>query len=144
MAVWGLILVAIAGGLATTIQGQLVGLMDQAIGTRGSLLVTYLTGIGVAAGLAATGEGIPWRQWSTLPWYTFTSGFLGIIIVGSISFAVPRLGLATTFTVMVATQFALSALIDHWGWLGATVRPIDVQKIAGLAAVLVGVRLLLK
>jgi transporter family-2 protein len=39
-----LITVAALGGIAVALQGQLMGLMDQRIGTKASVLITYGSG----------------------------------------------------------------------------------------------------
>ena len=65
-----------------------------------------------------------------------------MIIVGTVGYVVPRLGLATGFTLIVAAQFVMAALIDHFGWFGSTVRPMDVSRLIGLGLLLAGVWLL--
>jgi transporter family-2 protein len=137
-----LILVAIIGGVAVTLQGQFMGLMDQGIGTRESVFITYAGGgmLIALAMLAARGGNL--RAWHTVPWYALTAGLLGLLIVGSIGYTVPRLGLATAFTVMVAAQFFVAALIDHFGWLGATVRPIGLSQLAGVGLLILSVWLI--
>ena len=137
-----LIFVAIIGGLAVTLQGQFMGLMDQGIGTRESVFITYAGGgmlIGLAT-LAARGGNL--KAWPAVPWYALTAGLLGLLIVGTIGYTVPRLGLATAFTVMVAAQFIMAALIDHFGWLGAEVRPIELPQLAGVGLLILSVWLI--
>ena len=65
-----------------------------------------------------------------------------MIIVGTIGDVVPRLGLATAFTVIAASQFILAALIDHFGLLGSAVHPIDLSRLLGLAVMLLDVWLI--
>ncbi len=137
-----LILVAIIGGVAVTLQGQFMGLMDQGIGTRESVFITYAGGgmLIALAMLAARGGNL--RAWHAVPWYALTAGLLGLLIVGSIGYTVPRLGLATAFTVMVAAQFIMAALVDHFGWLGAEVRPMELPRLAGVGVLILGVWLM--
>jgi transporter family-2 protein len=132
-------LAAILGGLAITLQGQFMGLMDQGLGTRESVFITYVSGGILAAIMMLSMRGGNLRSWQQVPWYAFTAGIAGLIIVGSIGYVVPRLGLATGFTIMIAAQFLLAALIDHFGWLGASQRLLDPTKSLGLLIMLVGV-----
>jgi transporter family-2 protein len=132
-------LIAILGGLAITLQGQFMGLMDQGLGTRESVFITYFSGGILAAIMMLSMRGGNLRSWQQVPWYAFTAGIAGLIIVGSIGYVVPRLGLATGFTIMIAAQFLLAALIDHFGWLGASQRLLDPTKSLGLLIMLVGV-----
>ena len=137
-----LILVAFVGGVAISLQGQFMGLMDQELGTKESVFITYASGgllvclIMLAAGGGKLGN---WRQ---VPWYALTTGGLGLIIVGTIAYTVPRLGLSTTLTVTVATQLAMAALVHHFGWLGATVRSMDWMRVAGIILLISGVWLM--
>ena len=79
------------------------------------------------------------KNWQAVPWYAFGSGILGLIIVGSIGYVVPRLGVAKGFTLIVASQFVIAALIDHFGFFGAGIRPLDVTRLLGLGLILLGV-----
>jgi transporter family-2 protein len=74
-----------------------------------------------------------------LPWYAWASGALGLVIVGTIGYSTPRLGLVTALAVIVGAQFATGAIIDHFGLFGAEVRPLDLARVAGLCLILLGV-----
>jgi transporter family-2 protein len=52
---------------------------------------------------------------------------------------VPRLGVATTITLMVAGQLLLSILLDHFGVLGIPRQPLNLGRMAGVALVVAGV-----
>jgi transporter family-2 protein len=54
------------------------------------------------------------------------------------------LGLVTAFTIIVASQFIVSALFDHFGVLGAQLRPLDLYRLAGIGVMLVGVWLIIR
>jgi transporter family-2 protein len=137
-----LIIIAIIGGVAVTLQGQFMGLMDQGIGTRESVFITYASGglLACLAMLAARGGNL--RAWHEVPWYALTAGVSGLVIVGTIGYTVPRLGLSTAFTVIVAAQFIVAALIDHFGWLGAAVHPMELSRFAGIGVLILGVWLM--
>ncbi|MEM6426294.1 MAG: DMT family transporter [Cyanobacteria bacterium P01_D01_bin.128] len=137
-----LVLLAMLGGIAVTFQGQFMGLMEQAVGSRMALFVTFSTG-GLAMMLfTLLSGGTQFYHWKEVPWYATTTGLRGIVIVGSIGYVGPRMGLATGFTLIIAAQLVSAALIDHFGWFGTAVRPIDGYKILGLIAMVVAVRLL--
>lgn len=133
-----LVAIAVIGGIAVTLQGQFMGLMEQSIGSRESVFITYVGG-GLVVILISIVRGINFDDWQKVPWYAFTAGLFGLIIVGSIGYVVPRLGVSGGFTLIVASQFVLAALIDHFGWFGALERPIDLQRALGLALMMFGV-----
>jgi transporter family-2 protein len=137
-----LIITAIVGGVAVTLQGQFMGLMDRGIGTRESVFITYASGglLVSLAMLAARGGNL--RAWTEVPWYALGAGVLGLVIVGAIGYTVPRLGLSAAFTIIVAAQFVVAALIDNFGWLGATARPLELSRFAGIGMLILGVWLM--
>ena len=138
------IIIATIGGIAITLQAQFMGLMDKNIGTLESMFITYGIGgliIGIAMLLNRGGNLSAWRS---VPWYTFTAGVLGLIIVGSIGYSTPRLGLVTTLTILVASQFIIGALLDHFGILGADLRSINLSRLGGVGIMLLGVWLIIR
>jgi len=137
-------LIAALGGIAITIQGQLMGIMDRGLGTLESVFITYAIGGGLAALLMLYYRGGNLGQWQQVPWWTLASGLLGLVIVSSIGFSVGQLGSVGAFTLIVATQFMVATLIDHFGLFGAPVRAIDLRKLAGMATLMLGVWLTLR
>lgn len=138
------LVLAVVSGIAITLQGQFMGLLDKAFGTRESVFLTYGSG-GLIAALIMLASG--WgslREWSRLPWYAYTTGGLGLIIVGTIGYVVPRMGAGRAFTLIVASQLVLAAAIDHLGLFGASVRPLDLSRMVGLITLLVSVWLVVR
>ena len=144
MSMTGLIVLAVIGGIAVTIQGQFMGLLDKNIGTLESVFITYASG-GMLAAVAMIGSrGGNLKAVQTVPWYALSAGLMGLVIVGTISYTVPRLGLSKAFTIIVASQFLVAALLDHFGLLGAAVRPMDLSRLAGMTLLVVGVWLIVR
>jgi transporter family-2 protein len=79
-----------------------------------------------------------------VPWYAYSSGALGLVIVGAIGYSAPRLGLVATFTIIVSAQFIVAALIDHFGVLGAATHPLDFSRMLGIALLLAGIWLTMR
>jgi len=127
------------GGMAVALQGQFMGQMDRNIGTAESVFITY--GIGaVLAGLMMLllKGGALSTAFTAVPAYTFISGILGLIIVSSVGYTVPRLGVTTAFTLILVGQFFLATLMDSNGWFGTPIREIGTKQISGLLAILAG------
>ncbi len=139
-----LILIAAAGGVAVTLQAQFMGVMDKQIGTLESVFITYGTG-GLLVGLAMLlSRGGNLAAWQTVPWYTLSAGALGLVIVGCIGYGTARMGLVTAMTVIVAAQFMAGALVDHFGVLGADLRPLDLSRTVGMGLMLAGTWLVVR
>jgi len=138
------ILVVIIGGVAAVFQAQFNSIMDKGMGTLESVFVTYGVG-GIVIGLLMLFmRGGNLSAASTMPWYVFTAGLFGLVIIGSLSYSVPRLGLVPVYTLIVATQFILGAVIDHYGLLGADVRLMTLPKMVGVGVLMVGVWLIMR
>lgn len=132
------ILIATVAGLAVTLQSNFMGVMTQIMGTRESIFITYASGgLVIALFLLGSGGG-KLATWRAVPPYAFTAGLLGLVIVGALGYATARYGLIITFAVLLVAQYASAALIDHFGLLGATVRPLDGVRLLGLALLLLG------
>ncbi len=139
-----LVILAIIGGIAVALQGHFIGIMDQRIGSKESVFITYASGGILAALIMIVSRGGYLNAWQNAPWYSFTAGALGLIIVGTIGYTVPRLGLTTALTVLVASQLVVAVMLDHFGVLGATVRTMDLPRITGLVFLILGVWLVLR
>jgi transporter family-2 protein len=144
------LLLAVIGGTAGTIQAHFMGLMDQNLGTVESMFITYGLG-GLVIGLvmiflgggSLLGGGNP-GGWQAVPWYALSAGVLGLVVVGILGFAAPRIGLVPVMTLFVASQFIVSAFMDHYGLLGAEVRSLDLSRISGLGVILFGLWLVIR
>ncbi|MBW1889633.1 MAG: DMT family transporter [Deltaproteobacteria bacterium] len=137
-------LIAAVGGMAVAIQAQFMGLMDRSVGNIEGVFITYCGGGILIAGLMLLMRGGNLGEWRSVPWYAFTSGILGLVIVGSIGFSVPRLGLVASLTILVAIQLLVGAVLDHFGLLGAVPRPLDLPRILGMAVLVVGIWLTIR
>jgi transporter family-2 protein len=139
-----LILLAVLGGIAGTLQAHFMGVMDNNLGTLESMFITYGGG-GLLIGavmLLARGGNI--GEWQTVPWFVLTAGILGLVVVGILGFTAPRLGLVPVLTLFVASQFFVGAALDHFGLLGAEIRPLDLSRASGLGMILFGIWLVLR
>lgn len=138
------VLVAIAGGVAIVLQGQATAVMDARAGTAVSVFVTYASGGAAIAVLMLALRGGRLGDLRGAPWWVYLAGLCGLVIVGSIGYSVARIGLVQTFTLLVVTQFVLSAAVDRFGLLGADARPLTLERVSGLLLLLAGTWLVLR
>ena len=139
-----LVVIAIVGGITVVLQAQMIGLMEQKMGTLESVFLTYGSGGLLISLILMAMRGGNLKEWVNVPWFALLAGVMGLVIIGTIGYIVPRLGLVTAFTILVATQFVGGALIDHWGLMGAEVRLLDLPKLIGIGVLLVGVWLIIR
>ena len=139
-----LIFVAAMGGIAAAFQARLLGFMDRGIGTIESVCITYTGGAIIIGLILLALRGGNLGAWQNVPRYALGSGIIGLVIVGAIGYSVPRIGMVSTFTVFVASQFTFVALFDHFGLLGATVRPLGLSQMIGIPFLVLGTWLVIR
>jgi transporter family-2 protein len=82
------------------------------------------------------------RLLGSLPPWVFTSGLIGAVFLFVSLFAAPRLGVATTIALLIAGQLAAALVVDHFGWLGVPVRPVNPLRAVGAVCLIAGVLLI--
>jgi transporter family-2 protein len=69
--------------------------------------------------------------------------YLGGFIVGfyviSATLLAPRIGLANFIVCAVSAQIIISVVIDHFGLLGAMVRPVSMTRLVGIGLLIAGI-----
>ncbi len=134
------IFIGLVAGIAVGVQGPLAGLMSNRIGFVESAFFIHLTGaIAAAAVLALFFHGGNLAQWRSVPWYALWAGALGVIVISSMSWLIPQIGVAPATILIVAGQLTVGVVLDHFGWLEAPLRPLDLQRLLGLGLVFLGV-----
>jgi transporter family-2 protein len=139
-----IILIGLAGGIAVGLQSPLASMITQRLGMFESVFIVHVGGALFALIPLLFYGGGKLAQWRSLPWYALTAGIFGLIVIGAISYMIPRIGVAGAITTIVAGQLLVSVILDHFGWLGAMSRPLEPTRLLGLAVVLVGVWLTVK
>ena len=131
-------------GAAQAIQAQFTGIIQRQAGALESTFITYFSGGMVVALVMLAARGGNLSATRGMPWYAWTAGIFGLIIIGSLSIAVGQLGLVETIVIATASQFVVGAVINHFGLLGSVVHPIDLGRIAGFALLGVGTYLVVR
>ena len=137
------ILVGFVGGIAVAVQAALAGIITDKLGVIENAFIVFGGGFLTALILLLVNQGGRIREWSSLPWYVYLAGPLGIVIITSIGYAIPRIGLASTLTLIVVSQLIIGVLFDHYGWLAA-VRPIDFPRLIGIGLLFLGTWIVLR
>lgn len=138
------VIIALVGGVVICFQSLFSGVIGARVGVPESVFIVHAGGLLLSAVIMAFLRGGNLGAWNTVPWYTLSAGFLGVVIVGSISYAVPRIGLASTLTVTIAAQLAFGAMLDHFGLLGAVQRTLDLPRMIGLFVLALGTWLVVR
>jgi bacterial/archaeal transporter family-2 protein len=134
----------LVAGLVVAVQSPLFAVLSNRLGLLGSALVVNLGGTIVSGVLLVILGGTTFGKWASVPWYAWISGALGVLVISSVGFAVPKIGAVGTSVGIIVGQLVLAALIDHFGWFGVQVRALDWVRIAGFVLLLLGAWLVIR
>ena len=76
------------------------------------------------------------------PWWMWTGGLCGAIIVFGNAWLVPKVGVGVFSMALLVGQLTLSMLMEHNGWLGAPRKRITWLQIVGILLMLASVALI--
>lgn len=134
--------VVLAGG-ATALQAPTNARLATAVASPvNAAFVSFAVGtaaLGILAAILHTRPDVTAAK--ALPAYAWFGGLYGAIFVVAAAWAVPRLGVATTITLMVAGQLVISLVLDNFGAFGVPAAPISLTRLAGVVLVIGGVLL---
>ena len=140
-------LLAIAAGLGITLQTTLNGQLAKGVGgdSVAAALFSFTAGavcLGVFSlmrgGIVASLAAIPAQ-----PWWSLLGGLLGAGALLSYVVLAPKIGLSALLGLAIAGQIISSLVIDHFGLIGASERPVSLVKLAGSMVMLAGLAIAL-
>ena len=136
-------LMLVAGGMIA-MQSPINAALGRTIGVLESGLFNFLVGSAfLVLVVLFFGRGNILQVTNTPPWQ-WIGGILGATLVLSTIVCVPRIGALSTIVAMIVGNLLLGALIDHFGWFGLPVIPFSLQRLAGFAAIALGLFLVMK
>jgi bacterial/archaeal transporter family-2 protein len=78
------------------------------------------------------------------PWWMLMGGVMGLLIVFTVTYAGPRIGVAATVGILIAGQLAMGAAIDRWGLFGSERIALHWPRLVGIALLAAGAALSLR
>jgi len=124
---------AVNNKMAAFVDGPaLAALISFIVGTLA--LVVYAAASGTALGSLAEARNAPPIAW--------IGGLLGAFFVTATVILIPRLGVALTFSAIIAGQMIVTLVIDHFGLLGIDEKPVSWPRFLGIALITGGVILI--
>jgi transporter family-2 protein len=139
------ILLALAAGAMMPTQAATNNKMAVIVGSPiMSAFISFFVGT-VALFVYVLISGIPLSSLSAAkeaPAIAWIGGLLGAFFVTAAVTLVPRLGVAMTFSLVVAGQMIVTLFIDHFGLLGVPVKEVNPGRIIGVLLITAGVVLI--
>lgn len=136
-----LLLALIAGAMMPTqaaINNKLAGFVASPISAA---FISFLVGTaGLFVYMVTTGT--PLSSLSNIkeaPPIAWLGGLLGAFFVASTVILAPRIGVAMTFSLIVAGQMLVTLVLDHFGFLGLPVKEISLARVGGILLITLGV-----
>ena len=125
-------------GSLNTILGKVVGLLEATfvvhlVGTITVVMALLLLRLG-KNGLSQIGQA---------PWYAALGGVLSVLIIYTVVASISKLGVATATTAIIVGQVSTAVIIDHFGMFGLKEIPFTWWKLAGIALLTTGAKLML-
>lgn len=81
---------------------------------------------------------------SKSPWWIWTGGLLGVLVVTSALVFAPKLGATSWIALFLVGQVTMSVVLERFGILGFPEKPISIAKIIGLSLLVLGAWLVKK
>jgi transporter family-2 protein len=72
------------------------------------------------------------------PWWMLLGGVMGLVIVFTVTYAGPRIGVAATVGIIIAFQLVMGAAIDRWGLFGSPRIVLHWPRVAGILLLAIG------
>ena len=137
---------AVAAGLAGSIQIAIMSRLGERIGVVQALgFATLLTAVLAFALLLVTRRSAAgYERALHQPWWTMMGGFMGLLIIFTITYAGPRIGVAATVGILIAGQLIMGAAIDRWGLFGSEKIALHWPRVLGLLLLAGGAALSLR
>jgi transporter family-2 protein len=84
------------------------------------------------------------QDFSSIPWYLWLGGCLGVYAISISIYTAPKLGFLTFSGLVIFGQILTSMIFDHFGLLGTDKTPVNWQRLLGGVVIFIGVLLTLQ
>jgi transporter family-2 protein len=140
------IILALIAGVAGSVQVAVMAKLGDRVGVFGALAwATALTALLALALLLVAKQSLsPLVDAARQPVWLWSGAIMSLIIVLAITVAGSRIGVIATVSLLLAGQFAMGAMIDQYGLLGAERVPVNWVRILGIVLLGIGAALTLK
>ena len=138
------ILLALLAGAMLPVQAAVNARLGRTLGSpvwAAAVSGAVMTIVLVAIGIVAVRSMPRTVGLLTVPWWAWTGGLCGALVLAATAAVAPRLGAGTMIAMVVVGQVLCSIALDQFGALGLAGHPIDLRR--GVASVLIVVGALL-
>lgn len=139
-----LMFAALVAGSTMPLQSAVNSRLSQYL--NGPLYAAFISFAGglvlLAAMILSSGSGLPSpERFAGIKWFYYTGGIYGVMVITSVIFASPVIGIGSTLVMIVTGQLLMSVVFDSFGWFGMPLIALSPARIAGVIMIIAGVAL---
>jgi transporter family-2 protein len=98
-----------------------------------AVVILLVIAVSIAIALLLTSEGIPKTVYSSaIPWHLYFGGALFVFYILSVTWGIPKLGVANAIGFVLFGQLIAMCTIDHFGLFGSIRYEMDMKRLSGL------------
>lgn len=138
---WFYTLLAIAAGAMLPLQAALNARLARVVGSpvwAAAISGLVLTVTLCLVALATLRSGPRTVGMFALPWWAWTGGLCGAIVLSATTAVAPRLGAATMIALVMTGQVVASLALDNFGGFGLQMHSIDGKRAVAAALLISG------
>lgn len=134
--------------LVAVVAGALIAVQAGMNSQLGVLLNNSLLATVVAFALSVFASSVAllsitsqWPNWSVIrevPWYLWFGGLMSATGVGLFYYLIPKMGVGGMMTYALTGQLVFAVTASHFGWFGLPQVPLNLGKLLGLSAMIIG------
>ncbi len=135
------VMLAVLAGTMLPLQAAINARLARVVGSpvwAAAISGLVLTAILALAGSAMTRALPRMTGIGGLPWWAWTGGLCGAVVLSATTTIAPRLGTAGMIALVMFGQVVCSLALDHFGLFGLTTQPITAKRFAAAALLLIG------
>lgn len=139
-----MILFTLIGGITLSAQSSINGTFSRKAGTIETTFLTFLTGtMFLTIFILFFGSGNVLALFEAPRWQ-LSAAFLGTMYLLLTVMAVPKIGVIATTIAGIAGQLVIGVIIDHFGWFGSLVIPLDTKRSFALLFMIIALYFIYK
>ncbi|HZF00191.1 MAG TPA: DMT family transporter [Planctomycetota bacterium] len=132
----------VVSGALMAFQGPINAALRTHVGVFESSLISFLVGTAVLVAIVLIKREGSLLAARNAAWWQLTGGLIGAVFVTTTLIAAPQIGVTGMIVAALCGQIAGGLLIDRFGWVQISAKPIDLTRLAGLALLAVSVVLI--
>ena len=125
------------GGIALAVQAPINAALGHSVGDGlSAAMISFGIGFLLLLALVIARGALPSLAIAkAVPWWCWIGGAFGAFYVWAVLWSVPKLGVVTTFAVLILGQLGAALILDALGAFGLPVKEITLQRVGAVALV---------